>query len=165
VNSEEDLYRRQLREAGEIRMLWMKTPDADEIRSSRFEATTRLAELKKKKELPADSRDRRLARRILSDLLIESYETSQANLRSNDYTAALANFQLAKEIDPKNANIAYEIARIYALKRQKKSALQSLEEAVSLGFKDISRLKTDDAFAALSDEPRLQKLLSTMSAN
>jgi Tfp pilus assembly protein PilF len=112
----------------------MQAPDPEQSTPSRTVASSRLLEWKKKRELPVDSKDRRLARRILTQLLIEAFETSQASLRKNDYTTALTNLQLAKEVDPKNANAAYEIARIYGLKRQKKSALQSLEEA------DLARL-------------------------
>ena len=164
ASGEEELYRRQLREAGEIRMLWMKTPEPDSTQTSRAEAAVRLADLKKKKEQPTDSKDRRLARRIFSHLTIESFETAQSSLRNNDYSTALANYELVKEIDPKNANVHYEIARIYALKRQKKPALQYLEEAVTLGFKDSTRLKADDAFSSLTEEPRFQKLVAGLNA-
>jgi predicted esterase len=163
IKTEEELYRRQLREAGEIRTSWMQAPDPEQSTPSRTVASSRLLEWKKKRELPVDSKDRRLARRILTQLLIEAFETSQASLRKNDYATALTNLQLAKEVDPKNANAAYEIARIYALKRQKKSALQSLEEAVSLGFKDVSRLKAEEAFSEITNDPRYQKLVASIS--
>ena len=163
IKTEEELYRRQLREAGEIRSSWMQVPDPEQTTPSRTEATSRLADWRKKRDLPVDSKDRRLARRILTQLLIEAFETSQASLRKNDYSTALTNLQLAKEVDPKNANAAYEIARLYALKRQKKSALQSLEEAVSLGFKDVSRLKSEEAFSEITNDPRYQKLVASIS--
>ena len=163
IKTEEELYRRQLREAGEIRSSWMQAPDPEQTTPSRTEATSRLADWRKKRDLTVDSKDRRLARRILTQLLIEAFETSQASLRKNDYSTALTNLQLAKEVDPKNANAAYEIARLYALKRQKKSALQSLEEAVSLGFKDVSRLKSEEAFSEITNDPRYQKLVASIS--
>jgi tetratricopeptide (TPR) repeat protein len=163
IKTEEELYRRQLREAGEIRTSWMQAPDPEQNTPSRAVVSSRLVDWKKKRELPVDSKDRRLARRILTQLLIEAFETSQASLRKNDYATALTNLQLAKEVDPRNANAAYEIARIYALKRQKKSALQSLEEAVSLGFKDVSRLKAEEAFSEIINDPRYQKLLASIS--
>jgi len=163
IKTEEELYRRQLREAGEIKNSWMQAPDPEQSTPSHTEATSRLAEWRKKRDLPVDSKDRRLARRILSQLLVEAFETSQSSLRKNDYTTALTNLQLAKEVDPKNANAAYEIARIYALKRQKKSALQSLEEAVSLGFRDVSRLKAEEAFSEITNDPRYQKLVASIS--
>lgn len=161
--TEEDLFQRQIREAGEIRMLWLKSPEPDAVSVPRHDATIRLAEWRKKKDAADASPDRRLARRIISHLLIEAYETAQASLRNKDYDSALANLQLAHETEPKGANLVYEIARVYGLKRQRKPALDSLEKAVTLGFKDLSRLKSDDAFVTLSDDPRLQKLLASLS--
>jgi tetratricopeptide (TPR) repeat protein len=157
---EEDLYRRQLREAGQIRMSWLQAPQPDMVQPPRLQAISRLTEFRKAKEQPTDSTDRRLARRILSHLTIESFETAQVSVRDGDYATALANYELVKEIDPKNANVHYEIARMYALKRQKKPALQFLEEAVALGFKDLTRIKADEAFASLADEPRYQKVIT-----
>ena len=162
IRSEEESFQRQLREAGEIRAAWLKVPEPDEVRVPRHDAMIRLGEWRKKKDAETNTADRRLARRIISHLLIESIESAQASLRSGDYNAALTNYELAHEADLKNANLVYEIARVYALKKQKKSAIQSLEEAVALGFKDLSRLKSEDAFASLTDEPRYQKLLATM---
>lgn len=141
----------------------MKAPEPDEPTSGRAIAADRLTGWKKKKDLPNDSKDRRLARRILTHLMIESFEASQASERNNDYTGALANLELAKAIDDKNANIAYEIARLHALKRERKAALESLEEAVTLGFRDLTRLKAEEAFNNLAQEPRFEKLLSTLT--
>src|SRR5262249_35037307 len=78
--AEEDLHQRQLREAGEIRMLWLKPFDPDDSRPTRAEAKAKLADWRKKKEAEIDSADRRLARRVLSHTLIESIEAAQANL-------------------------------------------------------------------------------------
>ena len=163
TRNEEELFRRQLREAAEIRAAWFKAPEADEARVPKHEAIIRLGDWRKKKASETDSPDRRLARRIISHLLIESIESAQASLRAEDYNSALTNYELAHEADPKNANLVYELARVYALKKQKKSALQSLEEAVSLGFKDIARLKAEEAFTLLADDARYQKLLTTMN--
>ena len=88
---------------------------------------------------------------------------SQASQRNNDYTGALTNLELARAIDGKNANTAYEIARIHALKRERKAALESLEEAVTLGFKDLARLKAEDAFSNITSDPRFEKLLNALS--
>jgi hypothetical protein len=54
--AEEELYARQLREAGEIRMLWLKTPDPEDSTPSRLSAMSRLEDLKRKKEQPDDSK-------------------------------------------------------------------------------------------------------------
>jgi len=164
VKTEEDSFRRQLGEASEIRTSWFKPPDSDTEAVPRHESILRIAGWRKTKDSTKESPDRRLARRIISQVLISSIEESQAGLRANDYNVALANLQLAHEVDPKNANIVFEIARVYALKRDKKSAVQSLEQAVALGFKDVARLKAEDAFANVTDDPRYQKILATLEA-
>ena len=45
---------------------------------------------------------------------------------------------------------------------QSAAAPLSLEEAIALGFKDVARLKSEDAFAGLIDDPRYQKLIANM---
>lgn len=163
VRTEDGLIRRQFREAEVIRSLWLKPAEPDDLRLPRQDAALRIREWRKKKDATNDSPDRRLARRILSQLFIGSFESAQASLtQSKDYTLALTHYQLAQEIDPKNYNLAYEIARILALKRERKPALQALELAVSLGFKDVSRLKSEEAFALLEGEAGFQKLLSSI---
>jgi tetratricopeptide (TPR) repeat protein len=164
VKTEEDSFRRQLREVGEIRTAWFKQPDSESVSLPRQEPTLRIADWLKKKESTKDSADRRLARRIISQLVISSIEESQAGLREKDYNVALANLQLAHEVDQKNANIVFEIARVYALMREKKSAVQFLEQAISLGFKDAARLKAEEAFSSVVDDPRYRKLLATLEA-
>ena len=164
VKTEEDSFRRQLHEAGEIRTSWFKQPDSETASLPRQETTLRIADWRRKKESTKDSTDRRLARRIFSQILIASIEESQASLRAKDYNVALANLQLAHEVDQKNANVVFEIARVYALKREKKSAMEFLEQAVSLGFKDVARLKSEDAFSSVVDDPRYQKILATLEA-
>src|SRR6185295_7754710 len=154
VKTEEDSFRRQLREVSEIRTAWFKQPDSESTPLPRQEPTLRIADWLKKKESTKDSADRRLARRIISQILISSIEESQAGLREKDYNVALANLQLAHEVDQKNANIVFEMARVYALKRDKKSAMQSLEQAVSLGFKDGARVKAGGAVTSGGDYPR-----------
>ena len=157
-----EAYLKQLREAGEIRSMWMKPFDADQSRSFRSEATVRIADWRKKREATNDSSERRLARRILSQLMVESFEAAQPSIAAKDYNQALANFQLGQAIDPRNANLSFEIARIYGLKRQKKPAIESLEQAVELGFKDADRIKSEEAFAEIAADARFQKLLNSL---
>jgi len=155
---QEAAFKQQLTSAGEIYSLWMKAPDPDEARSPRFDAASRIAEFRKQREAAEDSQERRLARRVLSQLQIQSIESAQAAFRNNKTEVAIINLQLAKEIDPKNPNLVFELARAFALKRDKASTLDTLEEAISLGFKDSARLQSEVAFSFLSTDPRFRKL-------
>jgi len=154
----EAAFKQQLNEAGEIYSLWMKAPNPDEVRSPRYDASSRIADFRKRRDEAADSPARRLARRVLSQLLIQSIESAQAALRSNKAEVAVINLQLAKEIDTKNPNLVFELARAFAIKRDKGSTLDTLEEAISLGFKDSVRLRSDEAFSFVSTDARFRKL-------
>ena len=161
--TEAELVRRQAQVTSEIRALWTKRAEPDETPTPRQEARERLGDWRKKSALAEDSSERRLARRVLFELLIGAYESANAAVsRVKNYEAAAANLELARAVEPKNANLAYELARVYALGGQKSSALLALEDAVSLGFKDGGRLTSDAAFAALSRESRFQKIVSTL---
>jgi tetratricopeptide (TPR) repeat protein len=162
VRTEDELIWRQSREAQEIGRLWTAPAEPDDAGLARHEAISRVREWRRKKDSTVDT-DRRLARRILSQLLIGSFESAQAGLNGKNYSDALTNYQLAREIDPGNYNLTYEIARVFALKGERKSALQALKEAVSLGFKDLSRLKSEEAFASLQGEARFHSLITSIS--
>ncbi len=161
--SDNETVRRQLQEAVEIKMLWLRTPVPDETPVPRQLAIEKLNEWMKKGEAASDTRDRRLARRILSHLFIESIEAANFNSsHEKNYSVAIANLALARAIRPRDANLAYELARAYALDKDKRSALQALEEAVGLGFKDVERLESEGAFSAIAGEARFQKLVSAL---
>lgn len=157
---ESDLIRRQAQETSDIRALWMKPPQPDEMLTSRAEARNKISEWRKKKDAEIDSRDRRLARRVLTSLRIGSFEDAAGAMRTKNYLTAIADLELVRAVEPQASNPAYELARAQALNKDKKAALQTLTEAVELGFKDFERLKTDPAFAALAADTRFQKLLS-----
>jgi dienelactone hydrolase len=163
LQTEAELARRQTQAASEIRTLWTKRAEGDETPTPRQEARDRLADRRKKSALAEDSSERRLSRRVLFELLIGAYESANAAVsRRKDYEAAAADLELARAVEPKDANLAYELARVYALGGQKRPALQALEEAVGLGFKDGGRLTSDAAFASVSRESRFQKIVSTL---
>jgi predicted esterase len=163
LQTESELARRQAQAASGVRALWAKRAEDDEQPTPRLEARARLAELRKKGGLAEDSAERRLARRVLSELLIGAYEEANAAAsRRKDYETASAALELARGVEPKDANLAYELARLYALGGRKRYALDALEEAVKLGFDDGARMTSDSAFASLSREQRFQKLASSV---
>ena len=162
AQQESELYRRQLKEAYEIRELWMKPRLPDDDSTSRSEARSRIRDWNKKKDANDDSKDRRLARRIIASMRVGAYETARDALRSKNYSVAVANLELVRIIDPTSANAAYELARALALNNDKRGSLSALEEAVQLGFKDSERLKSDQAFTPLANDSRFQKLVSQM---
>jgi hypothetical protein len=53
------------------------------------------------------------------------------------------------------------MARVYALGGRKKLALQSLERAFELGFKNVDQLINEKAFTPLAKEPRFRQLVAS----
>jgi len=160
INAESELINRQARESGEILALQYKMSDISEEKiEPRIQLQNKLAALRKKSLEKTDSDERRLARRILFGLFVGAIETAKFHLRRKNYSQAISQFEFALLIDPENANVAYETASAYALDKRNKKALELLEKAVDLGFKDFEKLKADKAFTAISQESRFQKLL------
>ena len=143
----------------------MRTRSPDEDLTSRSEARSRIRDWNKKKDVSEDSKDRRLARRIISSLRVGGYESARDALRGKNYSVAVDNLEMVRAIDPTSANAAYELARALALNNEKRAALSSLEDAIQLGFKDNERLKSDPAFTLLTTESRFQKLLIAPKLN
>lgn len=163
AQSEGELIKRQSQTINEIVSLWMNKSDSSgENSNSRQEARSKLNDWRKKSEAATDSSDRRLARRLLFGLFISAVESGSFQLQQKNYDLASAQFEFARAIDPKNVSAAYQLARIYAFARQKKMALQTLEEAVELGFQNVEMIKSDEAFTTISQESRFQKLVSGM---
>jgi dienelactone hydrolase len=159
IEAEAETFRRQNQIAGEIVSLWTKKTDGETLNPQQ-EARGKLSDWRKKSESSTDSSERRLARRLLFGLFARAVETGNFQLQEKNYPLAAAQFEFARAVDPKNPGAAYQLARIYAFNKQKKAALETLEEAVKLGFKNIERIKSDEAFANVAQEPRFQKLVS-----
>lgn len=75
--------------------------------------------------------------------------------RENEVTRAEKEAQ-AKPDDPL---LAYNVSRIYAHYGKKESAVQWLQKAIKLGFKELNSVKSDPAFASLRDDREFQLTL------
>ncbi|MBV9241980.1 MAG: hypothetical protein JO314_08225, partial [Acidobacteria bacterium] len=111
---------------------------------------------------PADSPERRLARRVLNAVFVEAYESATLQYEpAKNYDMALVELELAGAVSPKSAEVPYQQARISALKGDKKKALQFLRKALENGFHNIDRIKAETAFETLRSDPDFQSILSS----
>ncbi|RMD68649.1 MAG: NINE protein, partial [Bacteroidetes bacterium] len=74
---------------------------------------------------------------------------------------ALEAFEQARQIDPQNPAIHFNLACAYSLLEQADKAFAHLDTAVALGFDDFDRIKTHEALAYL----RVQPLYEAFVAN
>jgi len=66
-----------------------------------------------------------------------------------DYDGAIADFEQALQLDPKDVAIHFNLACAYSLNENAPKAFFHLDKAVTLGFADLQRIKQHDALAYL----------------
>lgn len=64
-----------------------------------------------------------------------------------DYNGAIEDFKKAIEINANDIPTHFNLACAYSLTEQKDLAYKHIDRAVNLGFKDLNKIKTHDAFA------------------
>ena len=120
------------------------------------------AELRQRGDAPADSPDRRVARRVLDGTAIGAIEQGQQCAADHRYGEAVQFMELAATLRPANPQTQYLLARVCALNGERAAAFAALQAAVDAGFRDAARAEGDDAFARLRSEPAWPKLLAAM---
>jgi len=78
-----------------------------------------------------------------------------------DYDGAIADFKKALEIAPTDIATHFNLACAYSLNEEAKQSFFHLDKAVSLGFKETSKIKEHDALAYL----RIQKEFDNFEQN
>lgn len=160
LRSDADEVRTQQQLAGEILGL------VDELRDTarRFETLAAIREkiaiLKKKAASAGDVQQQRVARRTLNQVFGTTFESAVFRFEpGGQLDLAANNLEVAVEIAPTNPQVHYDRARIYALRGEKKKALEALERSVELGTLDGARIRGEKSFASLRTDKRFLALL------
>jgi dienelactone hydrolase len=153
----------QAKHAAFILSLGAKLMSAEEKITVLPELRNYLAYLQKDAGEKVDGSERRIARRALGQVFAQAYEAGLFTFeRAKKYDLALINYELANEINPQSPRVPYDRARVYALSGQMKKALEFLEKAAGLGFKNWPEMEAEKAFEKLRQEERFRKLLAGM---
>ena len=83
-------------------------------------------------------------------------------LPRKQYDVALVNFEVASEIAPDSWGITYEMARIYAVRGEKKKALESLRQAVDKGLTDPMVIENQKDFETLLTEGECKAIVTAL---
>ncbi len=151
----------QQKAAGEINSLRATIGNLSLENDPKMLIREKIATLHKKADAAADSPDRRVARRVLNQLFIESIESANyRGDRSSEIYRALETLEIAVAANPKNAQVHFNRARLYCGLGKKKEAIDELSKAVELGFKDADRIKAEKAFEILETDERFIKLVA-----
>jgi poly(3-hydroxybutyrate) depolymerase len=106
-----------------------------------------------------DSGDRRVARRAIGSVTIESMERGRALMQEREYGAAARLYETAVLIRPENAGSWYSLAVAHAAAGNTKRALEALERAAEHGFRDAQRMEREPLLAKLRREARYRAVL------
>ena len=117
-----------------------------------------LSDLKRKTEAKENSPERALARRILNQFLITSFEQSTSLLRARKYDLA-SNLAADAEAMPDNWRLLYNLACAYALKGDKRGAIETLNKAVQKGFANVEELERNDQLDSIREEAGFKKIV------
>jgi hypothetical protein len=90
-------------------------------------------------------------KRILSYLSLAAFSYSNNAINQGKMDAAIHYLNLYKIIDPPNSEHSYMLAEVYAGKNDLEKCISYLNDAVKLGFKDISRMENDPRFNTLKN--------------
>lgn len=163
LDEENDLFERQQTVAKKIISTGAGLIDVDDKGAALQKISAEIETWRVRSKAAADSNQRRLARRILTQILIETSETAlYVNERQKDYKTMIANLELARLGNPQSSYILFELARAYALDGQKRRALDALEQAVENNFTDCARIDGESEWAKLRGEKQFQKVMERL---
>lgn len=88
---------------------------------------------------------------------LETARKNKAALKERENEAVRA--EKEAQAKPEDPHLAYNVSRIYAHYGKPEQAVQWLQRALKLGFKDVKYIKADPAFASLKDHREFQLLM------
>ncbi len=83
-------------------------------------------------------------------------------LQTKKYDLAAANLEVDSEVMPENWWVWYNLACAYALKGDKKRAIDALGKAVQKGFANAPELERNNQLDAIRDEPGFKKIVEDL---
>jgi hypothetical protein len=121
-----------------------------------------LHRLQKDAAQPADSADRRVARRVIGGVFVGAMEANREMMSRRQYAAAANVCEEAVLARPENAGAWYSLAVAQAAAGNKRRALEALERAVSSGFRDIGRVEQEALLAPVRDNARYKAVVESL---
>lgn len=113
----------------------------------------------------ADKYDAALAQRLLTDLRVKVSQEGSVYLQKGDFHRAAIFFEIALRAGNEHPNLIYNLACVYSIARNKKKALNYLQQAVKKGFKDLELIKKDKDLDYIRNEKEFKKIIQEMKEN
>lgn len=80
-------------------------------------------------------------------------------IQTKKYDLAASNLAIDAELMPDNWRLLYNLACAYALKDDKRRAVETLNKAVQKGFKNAAELERNDQLDAIREEAGFKKIV------
>ena len=152
-------------EIGKIQKLYLASDQVrwqksfqDSLYTSWMDETRYYSKLSKK----VDKYKQNMAYRILGDIYMIMYEIGDEFYETKNYSAAINCYKVCVGAMPENWYANYKLACSFALNRNHKSSLKSIERLIELGTKKRKFFDSEPAFARLKDDKRFIELMNSL---
>lgn len=159
LKAEKSEEERQIHLGGQLDTLARQLNDPANAFNALGEFKTMIADLRRKSEGQTDTSERRVARRVLQQTLVQASQEIAAYREQKNFAAVATRLEIMAQVKPASAQIFYDLAVAYALNGKKKRALEALKRAVENGFTDAAKIEQDQNLAPLREEAEFQKLV------
>jgi predicted esterase len=106
------------------------------------------------------------ARRSLEGIFVQvSFYIWREFETAKEWERAAASLRIATAIHDDRPRLWFDLAAAEAMRRRKGAALEALERAVELGFRDADRLQSDERFASLRDDDGFRELVARIKGH
>lgn len=121
-----------------------------------------IADLAKQSEQKQDPGRRQVARRVLQQLLVQTYQEANAFYQQKNYAVIPGKLEIATELKPKDAQVFYDLAVAYARTGNKTKAIAALSRSINNGFADLVEIEQNQNFASLRTEAAYERLVAEL---
>ncbi len=98
--------------------------------------------------------------RVLAFLSMNCYMYSNDALKRGNLVSAEKYIEIYRLVDPTNTEHRYMAAKVAAINHNADAVFKALDQAFELGFKDVTRLKSDADFKPYQQDQRFKDLVS-----
>jgi tetratricopeptide (TPR) repeat protein len=106
-----------------------------------------------------DKYDAALAQRLLTDLRLNVSREGSVYIQKGDFRRAAIFLDIAVRAGNEHPNLIYNLACLYSKARNKKKALDYLQQAVKKGFNDLELIKKDKDLDFIRNEKEFKEII------
>jgi len=145
--------------------VWGEIRSGDPLPGARLRQELGIAELEARAARAPGSEDALGAERLLSEIFVQTVFYLPRGYRSErNWSRAIFCASIAADVRPESPYPRYELAALQALAGRPDRALDELEKAVALGFRDAQEIGSDRDFDSLRASSRFTGLVARIRA-